>query len=572
MRALPVPDPGTPDLRSARHYLTWLIARQKSSICLGMTWGCCWMVAQALVPAAIGAAIDALASRRTADFEWYCAAVLGLGVVTAVTGILRHRCVVGNFLDAAYRTIQLVTDQASRLGHTLVRLVSTGEVISVAAADVEALGSSIDITGRGTGAVAAVAVVALILLTRSVPLGLIVLIGAPAMTALMGLLLRPLHRRQQAYRELQGALSARASDIVCGLRVLRGIGGEAVFAGRYASESQELRRTGVHVARAESYLTGAEILLPGMFVTTATWIAAHYALHRVITPGQLVSFYAYASFLAIPMATLTEAADKVVRGLVAADRVVSILRLQPDVTDPAASPRPAPGPGAPLHDPVSGLTAVPGELLGIAADSPDDAARLADRIGRYGQQSGPAPILGGVSLAELPLAEVRKAILVAHGDAQLFAGPLAEQLLGAAATGQEAEIDRALHTASAQDVLDALAGGKSGQLTARGRSLSGGQAQRLRLARALLADPDVLVLVEPTSAVDAHTEARIAGGLRAARPGRTTLVVTTSPLLLDAADRVVHLRDGKVTAAGTHRELLGSSPAYAAAVTRGEDG
>jgi ABC-type multidrug transport system fused ATPase/permease subunit len=583
MRALPVRDPGTPDRRSARHFLIWLIARQKGSVALGILWGCCWMVAQALVPAAIGASIDGLASHRTDEFLLNCGAVLGLGAITAATGILRHRCVVANFLDASYRTIQLVTEQVSRLGHTLVRLVSTGEVISVAAADVEALGGSIDITARGTGAVAAVAVVALILLASSVPLGLIVLIGAPALTALMGLLLRPLHRRQQAYRQLQGEVSARAADIVTGLRVLRGIGGEAVFARRYAAESQDLRGTGVHVARAESYLFGAEVLLPGMFVTAATWIAAHYALHRAITPGQLVSFYAYASFLAIPMATLTEAADKVVRGLVAADRVVRILVLEPDVAEPA-SPRPAPGPGAALHDPVSGLTAEPGELLGIAADSADDGAGLADRIGRYGRQPLPVPTLGGVPLADLPLAEVRRAILVARGDAQLFAGPLAEQLLGSAAgTGPDgrdggdrpadrsADIARALAVASAGDVLDALPGGAGGELAARGRTLSGGQAQRLRLARALLADPDVLILVEPTSAVDAHTEARIARGLRGARPGRTTLMVTTSPLLLDAADRVVHLRDGKVAASGTHRELLHASTAYAAVVTRGED-
>jgi ABC-type multidrug transport system fused ATPase/permease subunit len=576
MRALPVRDPGTPDLRSPRHYLVWLMARQKGSVALGIGWGCCWMVAQAVVPAAIGAAVDALAGRRSGAFLLDCGAVLGLGVITAAAGVLRHRCVVGNFLDAAYRTIQLVTDQASRLGGTLARLVSTGEVISVAAADVEALGGSIDITARGTGAVAAIAIVAAILLSRSVLLGLIVLVGAPAMTGLMGVALRPLHRRQQAYRERQGDLSARAADIVSGLRVLRGIGGESVFSGRYARESQDLRRTGVHVAGAESFIFAAEIALPGLFVTAATWIAAHYALHRVITPGQLVSFYAYASFLAIPMATLTEAADKVVRGLVAADRVVAILALQPEVSEPAC-PRPAPGPGAGLADPASGLTAQAGELVGIAADSADDAARLADRIGRYGAQPGPAPVLGGVGLADLPVAEVRRAILVARGDAQLFAGRLDEQLGGppdggAISAGRAAEISSALETASAGDVLAALPGGLAGQLPARGRSLSGGQAQRLRLARALLADPDILVLVEPTSAVDAHTEARIARGLRTARQGRTTLVISTSPLLLDAADRVVHLRGGKVAAAGTHRELLGASPAYAAVVTRGEDG
>ncbi len=116
-----------------------------------------------------------------------------------------------------------------------------------------------------------------------------------------------------------------------------------------------------------------------------------------------------------------------------------------------------------------------------------------------------------------------------------------------------------------------MPGGIRGELAARGSSLSGGQAQRLRLARALLADPEILVLVEPTSAVDAHTEARIARGLRAHRAGRTTIVLTTSPLLLDEADRVVFLRGGRMAAEGSHHELLTASAAYADVVTRGED-
>ena len=121
-------------------------------------------------------------------------------------------------------------------------------------------------------------------------------------------------------------------------------------------------------------------------------------------------------------------------------------------------------------------------------------------------------------------------------------------------------------------MLESLPGGIARRARrARGSSLSGGQAQRVLLARALLADPEILVLVEPTSAVDAHTEARIARGLRAHRSGRTTIVLTTSPLLLDEADRVVHLSGGRMAAQGSHRELLATSAAYADVVTRGED-
>ena len=144
----------------------------------------------------------------------------------------------------------------------------------------------------------------------------------------------------------------------------------------------------------------------------------------------------------------------------------------------------------------------------------------------------------------------------------LFSGRLREEL----GTGP---VDEALETACAADVLEALPDGLDTELEERGRQLSGGQRQRLVLARALAADPEVLVLDEPTSAVDAHTEARIADRLHRMRSGRTTVVLTTSPLMLDRADVVALLVDGSVVATGTHRELL-QEPAYRAVVLRGE--
>jgi ABC-type bacteriocin/lantibiotic exporter with double-glycine peptidase domain len=127
----------------------------------------------------------------------------------------------------------------------------------------------------------------------------------------------------------------------------------------------------------------------------------------------------------------------------------------------------------------------------------------------------------------------------------------------------------AVWVTSASDALDALEHGMDGELEERGRALSGGQRQRVALARALLRDPEVLVLIEPTSAVDAHTEARIAERLVAHRAGRTTVLVTASPLLLDRADTVVLVEDGRVTATGSHHDLLRSHPGYRDVVLRG---
>jgi ABC-type multidrug transport system fused ATPase/permease subunit len=143
--------------------------------------------------------------------------------------------------------------------------------------------------------------------------------------------------------------------------------------------------------------------------------------------------------------------------------------------------------------------------------------------------------------------------------------------LDPAARATDDQIAAAIGAAGAEDVIEALDGGMDAQVEERGRSFSGGQRQRLVLARALLADADILVLDEPTSSVDAHTEVRIAQRLRAARAGRTTVVLTTSPLLLQACDEVALLVDGRVRATGTHRDLLHANPTYRAVVTRGED-
>jgi ABC-type multidrug transport system fused ATPase/permease subunit len=427
------------------------------------------------------------------------------------------------------------------------------------------------------------------MLDTSVPLGLIVLIGVPVTMALTMLLLRPLHRRQEEYRQLQGELTDQTVDIAQGIRILRGIGGEDAFAARYAVGSQRLRGLGIRVGRVEAQLAAQEVLLPGLLTSLVTWLAAHFALRGQITIGQLVSFYGYASFLVLPLATFGEAADAFTQAHVAARRVVKLLRLRSPIVEPD-SPAAAPPAGAVLADARSGLTVPSGRLLAVACQDPGGAQALADRLARYVDDG--EPTLGGTPLRDLPVRVVRERILLAGNDDRVFAGTLRSSLRGA--TGQSASqgshasgvpevsdvsdeiVLAALAASSAEDIQAALDGGLDGEVEEKGRNFSGGQLQRLRLARALVADPEILIGVEATSAVDAHTEARIAeriGGYRAARPGtRTTVLFTTSPLILGHADMVAFVADGRVVATGTHGELLGAHRPYAALVTRDEDG
>lgn len=565
MRQLPLADPGTPDVRSPGRYLWWVARGQKATVLGGVTFGIVWMVAQSVMPAIIGRAIDEGVRVDNPGRLWTWALVLlGVGLLQAGAGILRHRFAVQNWLIAAYRTVQVVSRHVVRLGATLPRRISTGEVVSIGSSDLAHVGNSIEVMGRAAGAVVSFFVVAVILLNASVTLGLIVLIGVPALLLLLGPILKPLQRRNLAQRELMGELNTLASDIVGGLRVLRGIGGEEVFHRRYVVESQKVRRAGVDVARLQSLLDALQIFLPGLFVVIVVWLGARFAVEGTITPGELVAFYGYSAFLMIPLRTGTEVVNKLIRGLVASRRICRVISVEPEARD-ITEPRTASS-DAELVDVRSGLRVRPGRLTAVVAEIPDDSAAIADRLGRFAD--GPA-LLGGVSLSELERDFVRRAILVSDSTATLFSGPLREEL-DVRGSATEDDLLRAITTASAEDVLEALDGGLDTEVEERGRSFSGGQRQRLVLTRALVADPDILVLVEPTSAVDAHTEARIAERLRRHRAGRTTVVTTASPLMLDHADEVALLIDGKVVTTGRHRDLM-SDPRYRRIVARGED-
>jgi len=273
----------------------------------------------------------------------------------------------------------------------------------------------------------------------------------------------------------------------------------------------------------------------------------------------------------LPLRTATEFVDRFSRAHIGARKLIRVLSVQPDHRDHPDPSRHAAEPalGVPLVDERSGVVIEPGLLTAVVSARPEESSALADRLGRFGQDAAGVR-LGSTSLLDLPLETVRRRVVVSESDPRLFTGTLRDEL-DPWGRFDDATILRTLSVASGEDVLEALADGLDSEVEERGRSFSGGQRQRLALTRALLTGAETLVLVEPTSAVDAHTEVRIAGRLAAAREGLTTAVMTASPLLLDQADRVLFLQDGIVTARGTHHELLHTNPAYRAVVIRGED-
>jgi ABC-type multidrug transport system fused ATPase/permease subunit len=512
------------ETRGPARYLWWLGRRFKGRVALGAMFGSLWFVSLAFTPYLISQAIDrGLQPRRPAALVAWTAAVLAVGVASAALGIMRHRSMTKLRMAAALHTADLVMTHATRLGSALPRRITAGEVVTIGISDVWTIGRAMNVGGVGVASTLAYLVIAVLLSRTSPALAVVVLAGVPVLALAVGPLLTRSQRAGLRYRDRQGDLNARLVDVLSGLRILNGLGGKETHLARYERESARLRDQGYRVGGPSSWIGALGDGLPVVFLAVVIWLAAHLAADGDLTAGQLVAVYGYTAMLVIPVNVLIFCGFDVTRGLVAARRVVDFLRLPAD--DPSGAPGPATA--ATLHDPDSGVVVEPGRFTALAGSRAADAAGVIDRLGRYGPTDA---TWGGRPLADFAQTEVRSRILVADHDADLFAGPLREVVAGRDDPDDD-RVRQAIATAVAHDVAADL----DRPVEWGGRNLSGGQRQRVRLARAVHADPEMLLAAEPTSAVDAHTEAAIAERLTAARAGRGTVVATTSPVLLARA-------------------------------------
>lgn len=520
-----------------------------------------WMGGLMAPPYIMSRAIDdGLRAGDRGALVWWCVAFVVLAALLAFVGILRHRTMTFVRTDAALRTVQIVVRHVSGLGAVVRRRLSAGELTYLQNGDTARIAHALTSTGPGVGAVVAYFGTAVLLFGVSPLVAVVVLLGVPALALVTGPVMKRLHAVEGDFRASQGAVTARAGDIVAGLRVLSGVGGKPAFEARYRELSGAVLGDGYRAARYASWVLAVGLGLPTVFVGVVTWLIARMALNGEMSPGDVVAVYGYVSMLIVPVLFFMEGADSIPRALVSARRVIDVLSLQPDVDDGGTGA--APEVPADLVDPVSGLVVRAGVVTALAGANAGEVRVLVDRLGRLVESE---VTWGGVPLRSLPLAEVRRRIVVADNEDYLFHGVVRESL----SVGRHDDVDfeQAVWTAAAVDVLEALPDGAATVLESQGRNVSGGQRQRLRLVRALLAEPDVLILVEPTSALDAATEATVASRVREARHGRTTVVVSSSPLLLAQADFVAHV-DGDEVVVGTHGQLLAERPGYRALALR----
>lgn len=529
------------------------------------------------LPYAVGLGVDAVVDRDGARLLWVGGLIALLGVAIALGDSMLHRTAVTNWITAAARVQQLLARKTAELGAALTRRVAAGEVVAVSTGDVEKIGWFVEAVSRFLAAALTLLIGCVALLFYAPTIGVVVAVGMPVLALAVLPLLPRATQRADVQREKAGKATELASDTVAGLRVLRGIGGEELFLSRYREASQEVRKAAVRSARMWALISAVQVLLPGILLITVVWYGSVLVLDDRLAVGELVAAFSAVATMLYPLRHFEEIAMAYSFSRPSAKRAARVLSLtRTEAESEAGTDVRAPAAGGDLYDPETGLLARAGRFTAVVCGDPDLAGRLAERLGGHpmDEASGPSVLLGGVALDELALDTARTLVLVQDKDPVLLSGTLRE-LFDVPASGTVGP-RAALAAAQCTDVLDALLQSApdgvddpmDARITERGRSLSGGQRQRLALARSLVTDPEVLVLDEPTSAVDSHTEARIADGIAKLRAGRTTVVLASSPLLLDHADRVVLIHEGAVAASGTHRELLHGEPRYRAVVTR----
>lgn len=557
-------DRDAPAALTASGVIRWVLGRQRGRIVGGAVSGIAWMGSIALLPVALGQTIDRAVDGGTGtEVARWCAVLVAVVLAEAVTGVVRHRSAVLLYIRTRWLLERLVTRRVLDPRGGASR--DAGSRLSLAQNDAGAVGEIADLMCRGSGAVVTFLAVGLGMLAAAPLLGALVLVGLPACMLALVPLWRPYDRRATDQQETLAAATSVAADTLTGLRVVKGLGGEPVARRWFAEGSDEVRRSAVSLARIGSAWEAVSNLVPGAFLAAVLWVGGRMALDGRLGPGELVTFTGLAVFLAIPLATLAEVGDVWASGVAGARRIATALAEEPAVSEVAAGAGEVPLTAAVVLDgvvagPLRGLdlTVEDGEMVGVACTDPAAAGTVADLLARWRDPDAGVVAVGGTDVRAMTVDTLRTAVVVDAGHLPwLLDATLGDNVALGRPGLAEREVVDALLVAATEELVT-----RPGGIGERGLTLSGGQRQRVAIARAVATGAPVLVLDDPTSALDAVTEAKVAARLAVARRGRTTVLLTISPTLLAACDRVVVVNGGTAVSGGHHADLVAHDHRY----------
>jgi putative ABC transport system ATP-binding protein len=556
------------------------IVRNRRRLTVGSAMYGGHQICEALVPVVIGVIIDRAVA--TGDVEELILWVAVLAVLFVVLSLMwRFGARLLTCAEAGEGCTLRVEVAGKILQPRGIRTdLRSGELLTISSSDADNASYLLDYIPRIVASLTATTVCAIALLVINVPLGLGVVLATPLVLVILHRGAPLITRRIQHQQETAGQAASVATDLVSGLRPLRGIGAQNAATQRYRDVSRRSLRATLRAARTQRGFEGASATISNLLAAGIAIAAGWLALNGALSVGQFVTVIGLAQFLVEPLVQLTVVPSWVAEARASANRVALVLSVDTLVPE-GHHTLDAPPYGLDIADLRYGsidgldLSVPPGEFVGVVAPQAADAeALVAVLSGQVSPEDYRGTIaIGGTDLASVEHRDACAALLVEPHNTDIFTGTVGSNILvGEAADTDPAFLDSVLRASAADDVVNTHAGGLHTEVSERGASLSGGQRQRVALARALFARPPVLVLHDPTTAVDSVTEHAVARGLSTLRhgPGRTftTVLVTCSPILLATVDRVVVIDGGGVRATGTHDELVDRDSEYRQAVLR----
>lgn len=494
-----------------------------------------WLLVS-VFPWLLGEAVDAAVSGRSSYFTMIVVVMTVLAIVVFPALALRHHTAFMTRLSTSVWIPASLSQHVMHVGAAGRDDLPAGEVMASATSDTQAMGqlslNKVQVFGWSTALLVSLGLTA----SASWKLAVGLAVGTILSAAASHPLSRQYRKRIGKQRKATAELTGYTTDGIAGLRVLRGVGAQQEFLVGYQKRSDEARDRSIESGISFAAVMALAAVTPGVLTLVLVVWGAFEVRAGAMEPGGIVMVAAASRFLQMPISQIGMFASAIGRAQVAVKRMNALYAVQRPRETPVET---SAIPDGTLKDPVTGLSFAPGKISVVTAESAAEAGELARRLAMLDPHESCATV-NDKSLSLWPLCKVRASILLHDAHPMLLSGTLRNQLDPRREYSDEYLL-QALHIAAADDVLMLLPEGLDDYVSERGRSLSGGQRQRVALARVIARDPQALVLVEPTSAVDTYTESLIAQRLRGHRAGKTTVIVSPSPMMHDIADEIVTL-------------------------------